>query len=316
MIRLLTAALVFVAFNSSAYAQAKPVLTKNEAQKLKDAIDRLIETSSGGESNNGTSNALRATIHNGGMIFLLREGPQNGGIIIFSLSNAETQPLGNGSTGILRLNTQSMANVYEVVQVDGRLSDKQFTIAAHGKVPTTGWTDATLVPVIYVQPPVDGIYDFSFVAEKPREFSAQIVTPISTKELGFPFSEGMKGVRVTAERNEYVLRFAQVVKGDLPKPIDEFKFGKATASKKNIDVAVEFGGGCARHDFELVWNSTYLESNPPVAVMRLVHNANGDACEGLVRETLHFALPEMDPCIVRIEDGSGKRVEIRHGLAN
>ena len=80
-------------------------------------------------------------------------------------------------------------------------------------------------------------------------------------------------------------------------------------------VDVQYVSGCRRHDFELTWNGTYAESNPPIATMRLVHKGNGDACEGMIRESLHIALPVVDPCVIRIETGSGQKLDVPHNLA-
>jgi hypothetical protein len=57
-----------------------------------------------------------------------------------------------------------------------------------------------------------------------------------------------------------------------------------------LEVEVGYRGGCEPHTFELFWNGRILESLPPQAFLRLVHDANDDACEIYVTETLRFDL--------------------------
>lgn len=54
-----------------------------------------------------------------------------------------------------------------------------------------------------------------------------------------------------------------------------------------LRVAVEYGGGCAEHTFTPL---SYREGG--VARVWLVHDANGDACDALLRDALDLALPQ------------------------
>lgn len=74
----------------------------------------------------------------------------------------------------------------------------QLQIVARGTVPTEDWTNPQLVPVVYVQAPPDGIYDFTFIATPPEGIAAQIVTPIAARYIMFPV-DGVKGVRVNGK---------------------------------------------------------------------------------------------------------------------
>jgi hypothetical protein len=54
------------------------------------------------------------------------------------------------------------------------------------------------------------------------------------------------------------------------------------------DAIVEYNGGCGNHIFNVVWNGTF-DSNASVATkIALVHNANGDQCKALIRDTVSF----------------------------
>ncbi len=74
-------------------------------------------------------------------------------------------------------------------------------INASGHVTSTGWTNAQLIPYVYIQAPPDGIYDFDFVAEPPDEVAAQAISAIEASYLWDAFPEGLKGVRIHASTN-------------------------------------------------------------------------------------------------------------------
>lgn len=78
------------------------------------------------------------------------------------------------------------------------------TIVAAGEVPTPGWTDAELVPFVYIQPPPDGIYDFDFEARPPQGIVTEVITPIKASELLSPIPSDLKGVRIHAQQNAIV----------------------------------------------------------------------------------------------------------------
>ena len=77
-------------------------------------------------------------------------------------------------------------------------------ICARASVPTSGWTNPRLRPVIYVQAPPNGIYDFDFVATPPRGIAAQVITPIQAVRIWTPYPTGLHGVRVKGAGNSVV----------------------------------------------------------------------------------------------------------------
>jgi hypothetical protein len=102
--------------------------------------------------------------------------------------------------------TSTMTEVYEVCSADlviYRTHPPSLGITAHGKVRTTGWTDGKLSEWIYVKPPADGIYDFTFYATPPTGGSGDAITKIDSDPFYLKeIPEGMKGVRIHAETNE------------------------------------------------------------------------------------------------------------------
>jgi hypothetical protein len=77
-------------------------------------------------------------------------------------------------------------------------------ICARGLVPTGGWTNPQLRPVIYIQAPPNGIYDFDFVATPPSGIVPQVVLPIKAMRLWQPYPVKLKGVRVKSAGNSIV----------------------------------------------------------------------------------------------------------------
>ena len=69
----------------------------------------------------------------------------------------------------------------------------QLVITVAGNVSTPGWAAATLVPVEYVSPPEDGIYEFSFYATPPVKPEAPDITPIEVTHRLNPLPDNLKG---------------------------------------------------------------------------------------------------------------------------
>ena len=73
-------------------------------------------------------------------------------------------------------------------------------ITAIGAVPTNGWADAQLVPYIYIDSPMDGYWDFDFIAKRPGRAN-DVITPIGAVYTWVDFPETVKGVRIHASTN-------------------------------------------------------------------------------------------------------------------
>lgn len=57
-----------------------------------------------------------------------------------------------------------------------------------------------------------------------------------------------------------------------------------------LNVYLKYGGGCAQHDIDLVWNKVAMKSLPPQLPLGFRHDAHGDACKKLVSEMRPFDL--------------------------
>ena len=109
------------------------------------------------------------------------------------------------------MNTNESALVHSVTEVllstcDSDVNAKALVIAAAGEVSSTGWKNPGLSAPVYVQPPPDGIWEFSFYAEPPVGTSRPVVTPIEATYVMTKVPAGLRGVRVRAETNSVEAR--------------------------------------------------------------------------------------------------------------
>jgi hypothetical protein len=79
--------------------------------------------------------------------------------------------------------------------------EKALIILAIGTAPTPGWTKPELSPWVYITPPQDGIYDFSFIATPPSGIVTQVIVPIVGVGVFPNLPSWVKGVRIHASTN-------------------------------------------------------------------------------------------------------------------
>ena len=86
--------------------------------------------------------------------------------------------------------------------------------------------------------------------------------------------------------------FSEIVEGDSQG--DPFTIFSIKRSTNALEIKLGYSGGCADHDFELVWNGSYdTFRERPITSLALIHNGNGDICEAYVSETLTFKFPDV-----------------------
>lgn len=73
---------------------------------------------------------------------------------------------------------------------------------------------------------------------------------------------------------------------------DPFSLNEVALEGRELTVNVSYGGGCAEHQFTLVWPDAILTIHPAQFDIYLVHDANGDMCEAYPSEILVFNLSE------------------------
>jgi hypothetical protein len=81
-------------------------------------------------------------------------------------------------------------------------------VSAKGTVVTLGWTQADLVPWMYIVRPKDGILDLDFVATPPTENAIQLLSPIGVLKA-FSVPNWLRGIRVHSSQNEIETMLAE-----------------------------------------------------------------------------------------------------------
>ncbi len=75
-----------------------------------------------------------------------------------------------------------------------------------------------------------------------------------------------------------------------PFGVDEYRLNTAVVTGDTLTVSVSFSGGCKDHQFTLVTDGVFLESDPVRLMLSLAHNANNDPCEAYPTEEHQFDL--------------------------
>jgi len=191
------------------------------------------------------------------------------------------------------------------------------SITARGEVTTGGWSDGQLSAYIYIKAPLDGIYEFDFISEAPVDITTDVITPIEAKIQWTEFPSDLKGIKVYSSSNgittfllvaspknsskakfiENVYDLKQVSAGKLKKVVEKNDVVFITnvyVWEDVLHVGVRYAGGCAKHNFQLVWDGKTMESNPPKVRLFLIHDNAGDICRAIVQEDLQFVINSLD----------------------
>lgn len=110
------------------------------------------------------------------------------------------------------------------------------------------------------------------------------------------FSSSCKSRKLDAQTKEAIAHKAYQLEVR-PVLLDTAKYGTDAFEANNIRVSGDtlfleaaYSGGCKNHVFTARHNGNYMKSMPPQLNINIDHQANGDACRELVRETLAFDL--------------------------
>jgi hypothetical protein len=193
-----------------------------------------------------------------------------------------------------------------------KVDRKRATLSAVGTVPTSGWSDAKLVPHVYVMPPADGIWGVEFVARPPSGATARVVTDIAAS-MSLASLEGVAGFRVHARENSMTIRVPELHEGEF-EPGDPFEVTDARFEADQLVIDVRYGGGCRAHEFHMLWSGAVRRSNPPQTSFFLVHDAHGDPCKAIKAETLRFDMLDLLPLVLYLSNGLGWETSLRYRL--
>lgn len=58
-------------------------------------------------------------------------------------------------------------------------------------------------------------------------------------------------------------------------------------------IDVTYGGGCEKHDFEVIGSLAIAKSYPPIRALQLVHHANGDKCRAIKKAKLEVNIEDI-----------------------
>ncbi len=180
----------------------------------------------------------------------------------------------------------------ESVDLAKDAGELRLTVEAYA--PTLGWTNVSLTPFMYIVAPPDGIYEYTLRGTPPNGPSLDAIERF-TFTAGLGDTAGVRGVRIADESGSTLSRLLVPVRERPPIGADITAVGAAGLRGDKLLLSVRYGGGCARHDFQLEWDGAMLESMPPQVVLRLTHNANGDNCRALLSERLEFDLSVLFP---------------------
>ncbi len=115
--------------------------------------------------------------------------------LLITSSPALAQNLSSSSSQPVRIGKILSVN-YAIEEIN----PPNLVVEATGEVPTGGWTQAQLFRRIYVNPPLDGIWEYDLYGTPPSQPVPQVISEISASNRweGFP-QDLVKGIRVYGE---------------------------------------------------------------------------------------------------------------------
>lgn len=78
-----------------------------------------------------------------------------------------------------------------------------------------------------------------------------------------------------------------------------------------VSVAVEYAGGCEKHDFALLLLPGFAKTYPPTVDLYLVHDAHGDSCKKLSSGTYEFELTTVKDALKQAFQEYNREVNLR-----
>jgi hypothetical protein len=78
-----------------------------------------------------------------------------------------------------------------------------------------------------------------------------------------------------------------------PIEAENFSIYSASIDGDILTLSVNYHGGKAFHEFELLFNGIYMKSMPPQVNLFLKHSHTPENCEKLISETVHFDLKNL-----------------------
>lgn len=95
------------------------------------------------------------------------------------------------------------------------------------------------------------------------------------------------------ESNKGDIQKLKIIEGFSDRESDNFEVENASLEGDILSIDISYSGGCEDHEFDLYFNGAYMKSLPPKANLFLKHNANGDACRSMIKQTLRFNIKKV-----------------------
>lgn len=83
-----------------------------------------------------------------------------------------------------------------------RTQPEQIVAHVRAEVTSSGWINPEFVPLVYTEPPKDGIYEFVLTAERPGGVALPRATPLTAELVWRNPPVGVKGIRIHGVENK------------------------------------------------------------------------------------------------------------------
>lgn len=89
----------------------------------------------------------------------------------------------------------------------------------------------------------------------------------------------------TTEINDQEVRLKASI-SKIPETSDPFTIINAKINGNDLQLEVQYGGGCKDHSFDCIGDEAIMKSNPPKRIVKLVHKNNMDECKALITKKI------------------------------
>lgn len=176
------------------------------------------------------------------------------------------------------------------------------TVKVIGNLSMTNLT-ARLVEHVYINPPADGIWEYTLEVLPTSLYGAQILVPFSV-EAPWTGDAGSNGVRILqptlgSGTRDYQTERLQLkeVKKFTTKQENMLTVLGASVDKKNstLFVDVQYTGGDFYHKFSLEWNGVVIKTKPPQYYLKVIDLSPFDPGKAIKEVQLQFdiSLPKL-----------------------
>lgn len=98
--------------------------------------------------------------------------------------------------------------LWDITGASGEVVGQDLVMTVEAVTTTPGWSDLALEPVVYIQAPPDGIYDWTLYGTPPSGMVAQVLSPV-TLTVTWPLTGLPKAAKLHAEMGCLVVLLTQ-----------------------------------------------------------------------------------------------------------